>query len=247
MMAKTARDSITWEKCGCRCGGNLKTLYDTPMKSPELTQKPSGQLEYTGEFKELIHENPDAIPTFLILEKKALKELSENGKYLERFEEDGVALTLNDSLGKRMKVEFGGQAFFVKSRPGYYRDPEGSSGAAEFSSAEAAREMLEEIEGVEVVNSQLGYQNSDGTTYFVSKWIEGVRLQDQLEKLMILGYSENTDEAAAAEELRTDLRKRMTIIQDLLKKYFHDVEIYNMMYDPKTKNIVVFDIHRKTK
>lgn len=192
----------------------------------------------------MILKHPGAMRAFIELEKK-LKE-SPDIELVPGYtmESDGVRITILDYNGKTdsndpylignyMKVETAGHAFFVKSIHGYVAEAAQTLGASEFESAQEAAKVLEGIENTEVVRFQLGYEDENSTTYFVSKWTEGVRLDEYLE-----GLADDTPE-------KKELEERAEIIWTrLIQNGFVDCWEHNMMYDPKSGKITVFDVHK---
>ena len=207
------------------------------MKSIEQHHSEPG-LEYASEFKELIRQHPGAIATFRKLETEAREKLKTEGVWDYVFEENGVNLKLLDSLGSYFKVEMDGHAFFVKRTKGFYEAiGVKSEGVDEYRSAQEAQHALEGIKNVEVIDFQLGYQDGKGGTYFVSKWLDYPKLNRYLATLT----------SKEDLELKTRLEQRIrNIITHLQQKWFVDAWDQNMLYDPLTDKIIVFDVHQIT-
>jgi hypothetical protein len=154
------------------------------------------------------------------------------------FESEGVKISIvqkshktEQTLGSYFKVETGKDIFFVKTLPGYHL---AGLGANEMSSLIKAKKLLEGLEGVEVVDFQLGYEDRNGTTYFVSKWEDGVPLDNYFESL-----HKNDSEVK-----NSDLYRRYIDIVLRLGK-FADVEEHNIFYNPQTDKLIVFDVHHR--
>jgi len=197
------------------------------------------ELVYVDEFKQLINDNPGVISSFLkfddIVKEKNKNHNLKNG---EIFEEGNLRLTTVDrskevEVGRPAfyyKAEIGDESFFIKSIPGNYYKPDESMGAEEFQSIQKAKELLEGEEDVDVIDFQLGYEDKNGHTYFVSKWVEGVNIN---------GYIEDQVKSNAE---RNRLVSKVLRILRLLDDSYYDVGRGNMMYDPVNKKIIVFDI-----
>lgn len=204
------------------------------------------ELKYSEDFKDVIAENPGSLKSFLKLEK----EIFENSKsikeeIIEKTFEDGDvkvtplydkvlsknhALQTNNKLTGYMKVEIGDLAYFVKTVPGLFYEHENSKGVSEFNSLENVAEYLSEIDGVEVVKPQLGYEDKENKrTYFVSKWMDlpnVLEFQKHANKLFLKDFQLRLDEI-------TYTLKKMNII---------DVHTENMFYDQDEDIIYVFDV-----
>ncbi|MFA7193990.1 MAG: hypothetical protein WC087_03685 [Candidatus Paceibacterota bacterium] len=201
------------------------------------------QIKYTPEFKDIIAENPGALKIFLKLEEEiaAHTDLREE----KVFEDGDVKITpLYDEVrasgygdnkaNSYLKVEIGDEAFFVKTIPGHNQYKDESGGVREFKNSKYVKEILRWVQGVEVVESQLGYEDKEkDVTYFVSKWMDLPRLNKVLNETRSL-------------EMKDSLNNRVEIIQRRLNENnMMDVEPYNMFYDEKTDTIYVFDIFEK--
>ena len=90
-----------------------------------------------------------------------------------------------------------------------------------------------DFDDVDVIDFQLGYQDEDRRTYFVSKWEDGVNFGDYMTDL--------SNRKMFAE--RDKLVERFDQIYDTLGDKFIDKNYYNMLYSPKTDKLIVFDIH----
>jgi len=133
-----------------------------------------------------------------------------------------------------LKVSTNGSSFFLKAelteRLNYVV---GTKGADEYKSTLIAKELVKDIPLVEVVEPLLGYQGT-GKSFFVSKWQNLPRARDYLANLSEANKSlENTEFA--------ELDARVKQVKDVLRD-FEDVDDYNMLYDPVTKKIVIYDL-----
>lgn len=183
------------------------------MKSEGINYIDSGrrELTYTEEFKKLIHDNPGVLSSFHKINDILKSKKAEDGEVIE---EQGLKITVIGSVewdafgawqrkGYYLKAEFAGNEFFVKTVPGYYKRATEGGGVEEFQSMQKARELLDGQSDIEVIDFQLGYQDTDcNVSYFVSKWVNAIGLNDYLEKLK----SENTIQSK--KEMLEILRKR---------------------------------------
>jgi hypothetical protein len=202
------------------------------------------QLIYTDEFKQLISEHPGIIASFMRLEKTIRSVRSEGElKFDDVFEDDEIKITI---IGKKVangssvssdesiyyKVEFGDNKIFVKSVPGYFNH---GLGYNEFIGIQKAIELLRGIKGVTVVDFKLGYQDTSGTTYFVSRWENHLMLLDYYRQLS--SYDR--------QEKETIINKRLDQISTILEEHYYDFAYNNILYDPVEDKIIIFDIYEK--
>jgi len=194
------------------------------------------ELACVDEFKQVIHENPGLVASFLKFDdiaKNKFKEINLKPGYI--FEEGNLKLTVVYFSGNEFfyyNAEVGGENFFIKSFPGYHESPGESKGVEEFKSIQEAKKALVGVEGVDVVDFQFGYEDKKGHTYFVSKWADGVLLLDYLRNLKSIGELKEKEE----------LEKKIDNIRVRLQN-FYDVRSNNMLFNPQTKKIIIFDIH----
>ncbi|GEM_PF-4353235 len=232
------------------------------MESPkqeEVVLKESlyRKLAYAESFKEIIVNHHGLISTFQNLENQ-LKEKVKKGEFLLGYsiEERGLKLspigtspTLEEHVhgygkypgnkGMYLKVEIQGEAFFVKTKPGYLEKGKASD---ELLSLKKVKELLNNLKNVEVVDFQLGYQDRD-RSYFVSRWEDGITLFDFMMEQRI----ENSDKESQRilyNKKGNELEERLQQIESRLKD-FADVNWQNILYDPKTEKLTVFDVHDK--
>ena len=203
------------------------------------------QLEYTPDFKEVIAQNPGALKSFLKLEKEIESSYNPEDTENEKSYTDGeITITplYRNSIHKNfirqtempitgyLKVEIGDQKFFVKTLPGFYYDPENSSGIEEFKSIEKADEVLKDIEGVKVIEPQLGYHDKEkNKTYFVSKWLD---LPSASEYCYKAGFQKS-------EPIRFRIKNIISILNE---NGFRDVHTGNMFYDETSDTLYVYDV-----
>jgi hypothetical protein len=214
-------------------------------------KSPYRELAYVESFKNFVKENPKLLETFKDLERKIKDKVeSEQISAGDVFEGDGMKITIIKKttlgtfrpLGSYLKVEVGGEVFFVKTVPGFYVL---YNGVQELKSLEKAKSLLADLENVDVVDFKLGYKDENGTTYFVSKWEGGIALMDYLAKLRYEIMQSVKDATSILNLLKEEAR-----ISDTLKKIklrlqsdFVDVFEQNIIYDPKTDKFRIFDIH----
>lgn len=204
---------------------------------------PPREIEYTPDFKEVIAQNPGALKSFLKLEKE-IEEKAKNRKLdienEESFSDGDVRATPVYSVFNKiyegltyedcdvntpadyLKVEIGDNAYFVKRDYGFHWD---GSGIQEMNSLKKAKEVLKDMQGVEVVDFQLGYcDDKNRKSYFVSKWMDLPTVRE------------------ASEENVSVLTKFNEINKKLSDAGFIDAHEKNMFYDKTTDTIYVFDV-----
>ena len=218
----------------------------------EIFQKESlsRKLSYTASFKEVVARYPKLFGIFQDLEKR-MKDRIQAGQLSvgDFLEDEGVKVTLIEKpqiankqpLGSYLKVEVNGEAFFVKTVPGFYSE---GAGTKELVSLKKAKKLLKDLKDVEVVDFQLGYQDNKGTTYFVSKWEDGIVLENYLQELEIrIGQAGDVKLAHDITVEQGRLMARFEEIHLLLEDRFSDVSEGNIFYNPKTQKLTVFDVH----
>ncbi len=206
------------------------------------------ELIYTDEFKQLIRENPKILTSFSKINDTLKSKKVEEGEILE---DGNLQITVFGYVdwgehatwhrdGYYLKAEFAGEEFFVKTIPGYRHYAEEGGGVEEFQSAQKARELLEGQSDIEVIDFQLGYQDKKSeTSYFVSKWVNAIKLEDYIRKI-------KSDDATPEEKAELpEILEKTKRLRELLKgEGFWDIEgNQNILYDPSSKKIIVFDIH----
>ncbi|MEY2701425.1 MAG: hypothetical protein RLY43_45 [Bacteroidota bacterium] len=212
------------------------------------------ELEYTEEFREFLRNNPGALKSFLKLEK----EIEENSTAIlesreeKVFEDENVKITpLYKAIEDRnlysvingrdkipansfCKVEIGDRAYFVKTIPGYFNNPEESTGTDEFRTIMKAKETLSGLEDVEIVEPQLGYRDKNtDRTYFVSEWKDLPNIATFLKSVT------STGEPKKGYRL---INRFMDIEARLSAVGIKDVHTTNMFYDESTDKIYLFDL-----
>ena len=215
----------------------------------EVFQKESNYraLAYVKSFQDILVKHPRLINIFRHLEKRMKEKIyADQASVGSSLEDQGVKITVIDKdpplikpPGSYFKVEVEGEAFFVKTVSGFYDQ---GDGVWELNSLNKAKNLLRNMKDVEVVDFQLGYQDKD-STYFVSRWEEGVVLDEYLEKLQSIKKTSKDEKMAqnATKEL-VELKKRYDKIVLLLRDAFTDVHEHNMLYNPQTKKLKIFDI-----
>lgn len=192
-------------------------------------------LLYTPDFKKLIGRNPHAVKTVqgLITRIQAMPQDQahepNSGKGTSSLEENGVSVTLVKFPEKSddfFKVELEGKAFFVKKSG---LESGWGGGAEEMNSLRSAADVVKDLDKVKVVPCKLGFSDKSGNRYLVSEWLDYPRLDNHLQSL---GVTE--------EGIR--LKKRSMEIESKLVDKFRDVMPRNMLYDPVSEIIYVYDI-----
>jgi len=210
---------------------------------------PSREIKVEDDFRELLHNNPGALKSFLNLDREIndTDPLTQDNFRDSVFEDGNVRITplipeIKNKIERSgdyfsaaiyMKASIGEASFFVKTKAGY----EGESlGTEELQSLKQLKAEITEnnIEDLEVVDFQLGYKDKD-RTYFVSKWLNLPTLNNYLRI-----HSEHDEEAG-------QVTKRFDVIkQKLLNLGYRDVHALNTFYDEKTKKFYVFDIFHES-
>jgi len=201
-------------------------------KSPEIHQHETGnkQLAYTSEFKEFIHQNPGAVRSFEAIINRVNGSDANRGDVFQEGDIKATVVTLRSTIREEyyfFKVEIGDKKFFVKCEKG-----SGLRGYEEFSSSAEARELLKDMQDVEVVDFQLGYQDAHGNSYFVSRWQDLPTLVEYLDEL----NSSRRDSEAA------ELYTKVKAIREVLPS-FSDIAVWNMFYDAAKKKFYLFDLN----
>jgi len=192
------------------------------------------KLAYDEDFRAWMKEHPRAMKTFLeIVHSHEFKNAKE-GDVFERGEIMVTAIGQHSYRGPRLKLELAGSNFFVKIEK-ESQEQGFAWGHKEFVDSQKAKELLAGLSGVEVYESQLGYQ-TEKESFFVSKWIDLPGIQEYMDMLI-----DNDEEGN--EEKVFELRKKNREIHEVLKDFF-DINDYNMFYDPQTDKIILFDISR---
>jgi hypothetical protein len=204
---------------------------------------------YAEDFKRFIeaHKDEHLLRRFKDLEKRL------EDKPVGTVVEDGrLSVTLYRAYSGVVlfKVKYVDDIFFVKretpesesiKRRGY----EGHDALNELKSTFSAKEALEEIPGVEVVEFQMAFRDGEHG-YFVSRW----RDLPEINKELLCDDEENR----RLLDLGIDLDRRMEVIVDTLNARlseeergmgvdFCDVED-NAFYDEERDTIVLFDLHK---
>ncbi len=191
------------------------------------------KLIYDTEFKEWINKNPEIIKSFKEFLKQFYSTLDEDLQIGSFFQVGNLCVELlrrsnrTNHLGvfSTFKITVGRVSYFVKVE----REQDVLQGFGEFKSTRHAKARLKNIPWVEVIESQLGYQDSEGRSYFVSKWKD----LPTARKVLLL------DEIGAEE--RSDLENKIVEIRRLLPDFF-EISEKNMFYDSVTKKIILYDL-----
>lgn len=208
---------------------------------PHKLEEPHREMEYADDFKKFIADNPGALKSFLTLEKEIGERRKEGKLKFDDVFDDGdlrISFIIKDSsylpnLGKYFKVEINGQAFFVKKTPAHYLHPDSTHGIAERRSLEKAKELLKDLENVEMVDFQLGYKDQNGKTYFVSKFLDLPTLAETYRQL---------SKSKKGLEKKEKLKARVEKIEEIFRyNHFIDFHVSNILYDEKTEKFYLFD------
>jgi len=217
-------------------------------------------IAYTADFKKWVEEHEGAMSAavFLIediesklanLDKRsqAYQQLNKafwdgvsfpDHDILERvFDKDGVKVSLKVFKGSHIyKVVVGEDAFFVKREDRTRSDGVMSGkvgGYVEVKSSASAKDLLKNIEGVEVIDFKLGYENKkEKVRYFVSRW------EPDFKKIS----EDDTFESIEKQE-KDRLRLLMDQIRNILGSSFIEIAEHNMFYDKKRKKIIIYDLN----
>jgi len=222
---------------GSPCPIKVKSIIyfmEQPKSYSEKT-KAGKSLAYTKDFKEWIKSHLGVIAVFKKLSKELIEVPNPEVNLLGKVFQEGPitatvikAYTWDKKTWIYFKLEIDGETFFVKSEGVPYR----GKGYEEFKNTQRVIDRLKEVEGVEVVNPQLGYQDKSGRTYFISKWVDLPLLKN---------YIKNLQKEDSDSEEYLKLRDRVRSIQGMLPE-FHDIADWNMFYDKNTGKIILFDL-----
>ena len=209
------------------------------------------QLGYKDEIKDFIGENPGAI-------KKAtelIDRIINSDPKVGQLEEDGLEVTFIPSRfdeypfetieegNPNFRVSLKGRDFFVKRLDKTMFQPHDQGGFGELTDSAEAKKRLQNIPGVRIVEFLLGY-STEKYNYFVSRFESGnvVPLVDYMK-----GLSERRDPESQAE--LDDITNK----EELIKRDFNDYldidgleeGLIKAFYDPRKKEIVMFDFNKK--
>lgn len=199
-------------------------------KKIEIASGARWELGVAEEFKKLAGEKPDLVPTIMNLLELVGREgvVRADGIELSR-----LVYYKQGGNSSAYKLEIDGQVFLLKQT----FSPIGQSGFKEFDSSVKAEALLKlsKLDKVRVVDYQLGFQGEDHTgkryTYFVSRFEDLERIDTYTS-----WRSDYPDK-----EL---LLRRIAEIKNVLK-HFDEVIEANMLFDPDSGEIVIYDLHEK--
>lgn len=142
------------------------------------------------------------------------------------------------------RAQFNGQPYFIKRLSAAYGEGYGG-GHKELMDSREARELIGDLENVEVVEYVMGYE-SKKDWYFVSKWNDAfqVTLDEYLNQLKT-EIRKNPSQAEELENVYDEILDRVRAITKRLRPSYEDVMTYNMAYDPASKKIFLFDLNKK--
>ncbi|MCI0566359.1 hypothetical protein L0Y46_04160 [bacterium] len=200
------------------------TLSQEATMPPEKLKEKSGndwQLIYTGEISKLNKEKPRIIKNVLQL----ISEVERTGVG-ERMERDGIAVTFfqERNWSHNFKVEVGGETFFVRKERGR------GTGLEAMHAFEEAKERIRERNDIRLIDHQLGYADNVENDYFVAKWEDLPIMADYLGQDL-------------SDEERSFIAEKLMWIYETFADY-KDVTTGNMFYDPKNKQVVLFDLQK---
>lgn len=206
------------------------------------------QLAYLPEFKDQIKEYPHAIKIFLDAIETMNTNKAEPDSEEAVIENNGVRVELILRLESPIyKVRVGDVEYFVKSDS--MRGPGIHPYNEVLDSEEARHKLLKaQMEGVRVIDYQLGFQNGS-ERFYVAKWFDGKLLNYFTDRLKspLFRTIENDRRPKTDDEIKTDrellrsLEKKVAEIRDLFPNY-SDLLDYNMFYDEDNGDIVLFDL-----
>lgn len=185
---------------------------------------------YTDDFKDVVKDNPGLMTQ--------IRDILKGLEYDKDFNETNIKNINNITISRvkstmmnRYKIETRGGIFFVKKTqfPGVRV---GEKGFDEFKASLEAKEKLDDLPWVEVVDSQLGYKD-EVAGYFVSTW-------NPIFETTLHDYLATLDKKS---EEYVDLVDKVQILKDRLVG-FRDVFDHNMAYDPESKKIYLFDLDK---
>jgi hypothetical protein len=211
--------------------GNFPTSCEICKQSAqsEVVQRSNDQrsLAYKPEIKEAIDERPGIIKDSLNL----ISELEKKGLG-SQLEQDGLRVTYFNARNwsHSFKLETNGQTYFVRKERG--RD----TGAKAMAAFEEANRRLEGRDDIRTIDSQLGYTDAKGNDYFVAKWEDLLPMGDYL--------SIDYQGPDSSEEEKAPIREKVVEAYSIFRD-FNDVGTWNMFYDPKTKQVVMYDLEQK--
>lgn len=178
-------------------------------------------LTYTPEFKQFVRIHPGALKTAGNL----IHELKTSLKEHESL--DGVSVELTDKDRRYFKVGVGETYFFVKSYSS-------EAGPLEVLSSEEAKERVKHLPWAEVINFQFGFRHKEDV-FFVSEWND---------KLDVKKCTRLSDYTPKNEEEAADIERKIADLKAIFLDYI-DFKNYNMLYDPESKKMYLFDLNKR--
>lgn len=199
------------------------------------------QLYYTEEFKKLFsdYKKEHLLSRF--------RKLLDNLKKLplgSSVEDGGLKITsyiyFKSLVNKFFKVEYENNTFFLKVEERWHEKTlpfSGHNAIEEIDSSAEARKLLQGISGVEVVDFQIAFRDSD-RSYFVSRWRNLPNFYQYLEKFLDKYRLYNG-------EIRQKLEDRLSEIKNILEPHgFKDLNFSNVFYDESNDKVILYDLHR---
>ncbi|MCR4325237.1 MAG: hypothetical protein NUV59_00305 [Patescibacteria group bacterium] len=201
-------------------------------------------LVYNEDFRAWLKANPETVralkDVLKQLDSMTWQQLAEHPSFIS---ESG---TINLIKGWRsgenhrrhvLKVSTNDSSFLVKIEKDRVLSGVTAKGTDEYASTLRAKDLLEDVPGVDVVEPLLGYQGT-GRSYFVSRWINLPTVSKRLEQIE---ENHGTQEHPEYVELDSKARK----IEAALST-FEDMGPHNMLYDASTGKIVLYDLSEKS-
>lgn len=212
-------------------------------------------LAYTDEFKEIIASHPhllkDCIDFFKQMDQVSADRFQDERKeievgtnifWIDSYREDNVGdfETRGRVMTFQIKTE-DGQEFFVKAIK------RGESGYEEIRSSEKMREMVRGLNDVKVVDYLVGYEDENGNSYFVSRWVDARHIDNYLGRLYAdsrkLEYEGKADEAGILMQKHKKVEQRLEELKKTFQPITFDFDSHNIFYDENTDEIILFDLH----
>jgi hypothetical protein len=220
-----------------------KITYEGSARPIENGTSDFKQLAYTGEAKDFIHNNPEVIRKILDL----IKNVNQEPRLGARVEDGDISVEMirGWDTQPRYKIQVGSKLFFLKIRE-ISEEAEDQGGFYEAMDTREAETLLTGIEGIEVSRYQLGYTDRK-KKYFVSEWfgshVLGIReyLGENYPSAPSHGSLEDSRDPEK-ERVQAIIRE---VIPILSQNNYWDIGIDNMVYDPVSKKVIVFDLNKK--
>ena len=201
-----------------------------PISNLETSRR---KIAYDETAADLIEKNPKLLKR--ILDAKQ----SLNGRTGPRdLISEGINIHLiEDNIDQKyLKLSIQGKEYFIKFTPKELQ-AKYSGGVTEYKRLESAKEQIEKagLENVRFVNFRFAYEDSKNT-FFVSDY-EPAAATNLANYIIVLEQSKSS----TAKNQIIKLKDRAAKIKSVLPN-FKDASERNLAYDPKTDQIVIFDL-----